>query len=760
FEINLLIVSKKVNNIPIGSFTYFMRARTDELRLSNGTGPCSGRVEIKHKGQWGTVCDGDWTIQDAEVVCKQVQCGSAVQALNRAPFGEGTGPTWLYRLDCQGDESALWNCTHAGWDAFTCPHYFDVGVACSGYGGYRLANGSTACSGRVELLHGGTWGTLCDYLWDLPAADILCQQLDCGFALLIPGGQSFGQGNGTVWNGTFSCNKNDSSLRDCPVSALGHDECPAEKDARVICSGCPGGRLVNGTTCSGIVEIRHGDTWGRLCQSHWNLRAATVLCHQLNCGYAKSIQMEDHFVDGNGPIWRDAFHCEGTESCLWDCPQLTLGNPACSAKEVATVICSGLAESLRLSGGESRCDGRVEISLHGVWTRVLDDDWNIKDAHVVCRHLQCGIAEKAYYLPRSERGMGLVGLRNVQCTGNETQLILCKTSHSQTMSTGVSEDVGVICSGSRQIRLVNGTKRCAGRVELYHDGIWGTVCDDNWDLSDANVVCKQLGCGHAIEAFASAHYGEGLGQIWLDDVNCTGAESDLWACPSRAWGQHNCQHKEDAGVLCSEFLALRLVNGSDCAGRLEVFYNGTWGSICSNHMSQLTAITVCKHLNCGDGGAIATDFKYGRGFGPTWLDHIKCTKQHSSFWQCQSDPWDPQSCNNRAEETHISCTEKLQLTGGEDRCSGRVEIWHQGSWGTVCDDAWDMADADVVCRQLGCGSAVSALSEAAFGEGTGPIWLEKVHCKGTELSLWDCPAKLLLDKNCDHKEDAAVNCSG
>lgn len=104
----------------------------DELRLSNGTGPCSGRVEVKHEEQWGTVCDGDWTIKDAEVVCKQLQCGFAVKALNRAPFGEGTGPTWLYRVDCHGDEPALWNCTHTGWGAFTCPHYFDIGVICSG----------------------------------------------------------------------------------------------------------------------------------------------------------------------------------------------------------------------------------------------------------------------------------------------------------------------------------------------------------------------------------------------------------------------------------------------------------------------------------------------------------------------------------------------------------------------------------------------------------------------------------------------------
>jgi len=107
----------------------------------------------------------------------------------------------------------------------------------AGYGGYRLANGSTTCSGRVELLHGGTWGTLCDYLWDLPDADALCQQLDCGVALLIPGGRSFGKGNGSVWNGTFSCQKTGSHLRDCPVSVLRDAECPAGKDARVVCSG-------------------------------------------------------------------------------------------------------------------------------------------------------------------------------------------------------------------------------------------------------------------------------------------------------------------------------------------------------------------------------------------------------------------------------------------------------------------------------------------------------------------------------------------
>ncbi|NXK12039.1 C163A protein, partial [Herpetotheres cachinnans] len=661
-----------------------------ELRLSDGTGPCSGRVEVKYKEQWGTVCDGDWTIEDAEVVCKQLRCGSAVQALAQSPFGEGSGPTWLYRVDCHGDEPNLWSCSHTGWGAFTCPHYYDTGVICSGFSELRLTGGDTACSGHLKVKQVETWATVCFSHVDFKAASAVCNEIACGQAVdILRGTDLRGRSEQTrshevIWQEEFHCVGNETRLAHCPRTPHRNKTC--SHDATVVCSGYGGYRLANGsTTCSGRVELLHGGTWGTLCDYLWDFPAANALCQQLDCGTAELIP-GDRFVEDSGPVWRDAFHCEGTESCLWDCAQVTLGNPACSAREAATVVCSGK------SG---------------------------------------------------------------------TQLMLCKTSLSQAEPAGVAEDVGVICSGNRRIRLVNGTKRCAGRVELYLDGIWGTICDDNWDLADANVVCKQLGCGHAIKAFVSAHYGEGSGQIWLDDVNCTGAESHLWACPSRAWGKHNCQHKEDAGVLCSEFLALRLVDGNDCAGRLEVFYNGTWGSICSNYMSQVTARTVCKHLNCGDGGEIASDFQYGKGSGPTWLDHIECTEQHSSLWQCQSDPWDPQSCDNRAEETHISCPdrEKLRVIGGEDGCSGRVEIWHQGSWGTVCDDSWDMADANVVCRQLGCGSAVSALSEAAFGEGTGPIWLEKVHCKGTELSLWDCPAKPLFGKNCDHKEDAAVNCS-
>uniref|UniRef100_A0A672U9A3 Soluble scavenger receptor cysteine-rich domain-containing protein SSC5D n=1 Tax=Strigops habroptila TaxID=2489341 RepID=A0A672U9A3_STRHB len=101
------------------------------------------------------------------------------------------------------------------------------------------------------------------------------------------------------------------------------------------------------------------------------------------------------------------------------------------------------------------------------------------------------------------------------------------------------------------LRLADGPHRCAGRVEVFYENRWGTVCDDHWDLQDATVVCRELGCGAVASAYGAAHFGQGSGPIWLDNVQCNGSEAALAECSAQPWGINNCNHGHDAGVVCA-----------------------------------------------------------------------------------------------------------------------------------------------------------------------------------------------------------------
>ena len=85
---------------------------------------------------------------------------------------------------------------------------------------------------------------------------------------------------------------------------------------------------------------------------------------------------------------------------------------------------------------------------------------------------------------------------------------------------------------------------------MFYNGFWGTVCDDHWTRKEVNVVCHQLGFRGALIAVTSAGFGQGSGTIWMDEVNCVGNETRLAECNHLGWGQHNCDHSEDAGVIC------------------------------------------------------------------------------------------------------------------------------------------------------------------------------------------------------------------
>ncbi|XP_066433414.1 scavenger receptor cysteine-rich type 1 protein M160-like [Eleutherodactylus coqui] len=290
---------------------------------------------------------------------------------------------------------------------------------------------------------------------------------------------------------------------------------------------------------------------------------------------------------------------------------------------------------------------------------------------------------------------------------------------------------------SNQLRLVDGPSRCAGRVEIYHDGRWGTICDDSWNKTDADVVCKQLGCGYGVKATTGGYYRKGTGEIWLDDVQCAGNETHIQDCPANQYGKHNCDHEEDAGAICSGHREYRLAHGpQSCCGYLEAKHGDTWGSVCEIDAELRTANVVCRELRCGD--AVPSLLNYTRRPGPIWREKIHCVGNESSVYGCLRR--DVEGNCTKQNPPAIECKAPVRLYGGNTECEGLLEVRYGGEWRAVqYYRSYSESVANIVCRELGCNTA-----NAQHLVTTGDIFVDDyrrsldLRCTGGESSLSQC----------------------
>ncbi|XDV24641.1 hypothetical protein PO909_028759, partial [Leuciscus waleckii] len=594
------------------------------VRLVNGSHSYSGRVEVFHHRQWGTVCDDGWDLSDAAVV---------------------------YEI--------------------------------------RLVNGSSSCSGRVEVLYNGTWGTVCDDGWDLSDAAVVCREMGCGNAREAKSEAYFGQGSGQIWMDDVKCAGNESTLKNCSTNGWGVNNCSHQQDAGVFCQSAV--RLVMGdNSCSGRVEVLYNGTWGTVCDDGWDLSDAAVVCREMGCGDVIEAKSVAYFGQGSGQIWMHDVKCAGNESTLKNCS-------------------------------------------------------------LVCREMGCRDVIEAKSGAYFGQGSGQIWMDDVNCTGTETSLKNCRTSGWGRHNCRHFKDAGVMCTVS--VRLVNGDNSCSGRVEVLYNGTWGTVCDDYWDASDAAVVCREMGCGSVVDA-SHAYFGQGSGPMWLNNVQCIGSESTLKRCRSNAID--SCRNDKGAGVICQPPVLLR--NGSHpCSGRVEVRHNGLWGTVCDDGWDLSDAEVVCREMGCGDVIEAKSVAYFGQGSGPMWMNNVRCNGTESTLKSCVLSGRVQQNCSHE-KDAGVICGAKIQLQNGSSSCSGRVEVLHNGTWGTVCDDGWDLLDAAVVCREMGCGNATDAKKGAFFGSGSGPIWMNNVNCYGNELTLKRCRSHGWDIENCTHHKDAGVIC--
>ncbi|XP_030845075.1 deleted in malignant brain tumors 1 protein isoform X2 [Strongylocentrotus purpuratus] len=545
-----------------------------QVRLVGGETPNEGRVEVQYAGEWGTVCDDGFDNDDAKVVCRQLGYrGEAVSLGNQRP---GTGEILLDDVGCLGVESNIGQCPNAGITVHNCDHNEDVSVTCSievtpqpsppsqpwttpsstdnGFLLTRLVGGSTENEGRLEVFYQGHWGTVCDDFWNAHNTDVACRSL--GFQ----GGESFsccaeyGEGDGLIILDDVDCTGEEDSIASCGNAGPFNHDCTHIEDIGISCipngAGTSAVRLVGGNNeAEGRVEINYNGVWGTICDDDWDITDANVVCRMLGFQGTSGAPGSAQFGQGTGPIQLDNVGCSGDEETIFDCEHPGFGAHNCGHYEDAGVVCIASAD-VRLVGGSNEAEGTVEIQHNGVWGTICDDSWGIEDADVVCHMLGFQSASSAPGLARFGQGTGPIQLDEVSCSGDEQTIFDCAHHAFGVHDCTHYEDAGVVCVDTSAVRLVGGSNEAEGRVEIQYNGVWGTICDDDWDINDASVVCRMLGFQGASGAPGSAQFGQGTGPIQLDDVGCSGDEQTIFDCAYPAFGVHNCGHYEDAGVIC------------------------------------------------------------------------------------------------------------------------------------------------------------------------------------------------------------------
>ncbi|XP_022086813.1 neurotrypsin-like [Acanthaster planci] len=207
---------------------------------------------------------------------------------------------------------------------------------------------------------------------------------------------------------------------------------------------------------------------------------------------------------------------------------------------------------LWLVAGDDALSGRVEIYHEATlsWGAVCSNGWDLSDAHIACRQhhrfleaVQAGASSAGTDLP--------IVMNRVACKGTENRLVDCPFICTEYQQCNSSRVATVVCRPQMNtVRLVGGSNNSSGRVEVYRSNTWGSICDNDWDINDAAVVCRVLGFSGAQAAKSGAYFGQGSGPVHMDGVACTGSEGNFGDCPSSCWEEPQCSHNQDAGVIC------------------------------------------------------------------------------------------------------------------------------------------------------------------------------------------------------------------
>ncbi|XP_015199315.2 lysyl oxidase homolog 3B isoform X1 [Lepisosteus oculatus] len=512
-----------------------------------------GRIEVFFKGEWGTICDDDFSLENAQVLCKQLGFISATGWAHSAKYGKGTGKIWLDNVQCSGSENSIGDCKSRGWGNSDCTHDEDAGVVC-----------------KDERLPGFVESNVIEQVEENRVEEVRLRPV-----------VSYARKRMPITEGIVEVKHKDGWAQICDVGWT-------SRNSRVICGmmGFPHERKANKNFYKRIKK--------RAAKAKPKIVGPKLRQKPKPKPKAKSKQNEDSRLYAERQQNHYLVHsvaCTGHEVHLSVCPlQFNEGNAtaSCEGGMPAVVSCApgpqyavGSSQKkkqkttyqVRLKGGAKTGEGRVEVLKNNEWGTVCDDRWSLQAASVVCRELGFGSAKEALTGARMGQGMGPIHMNEVQCSGHEKSIWDCQFKNITAEDCQHQEDASVKCNVpymayETTIRLSGGRTRYEGRVEVVTvDGngteSWGLVCGEGWGTREAMVACRQLGLGFANHGLQETWYWDSsnVTEMVTSGVRCTGDEMALSHCQAHAAFQ--CQKASPrfaAGVICSETASDLILN--------------------------------------------------------------------------------------------------------------------------------------------------------------------------------------------------------